>query len=44
MFNLGLLFKLPSNICNYNYYVYFNRAKYQILFTQNNRFMVHPNN
>jgi len=32
-------FKLSSNICNSNYYVDFNHAKQQILFTQNNRFM-----
>jgi len=37
MFNL--LFNLSSNICNCNYYVDFNHAKHQILFTQNNRFM-----
>jgi len=37
MFNL--LFKISSNICNYNYYVDFNHVKHQILFTQNNRFM-----
>jgi len=37
MFNL--LFKLSSNICNFNYHVDFNHAKHQILFTQHNRFM-----
>jgi len=37
MFNFT--FKLSINICNYNYYVDFNHAKHQILFTQNNRFM-----
>ena len=36
---LTLFFKLSSNICNSNYYVDFNRAKHQILFTQNNRLM-----
>jgi len=45
MFNF-FLFKLSSNICNfcnYNDFVDFNHTKHQILFTQNNRFMVHTN-
>ena len=40
MFNF--IFKLSSNICNHNYYVDFNHAKHQILFTQNSRFTGSP--
>jgi len=38
---LTLFFKLSSDrpTCNSNYYVDFNHAKHQILFTQNNRLM-----